>query len=406
MLSRTLDDSYPDVIRRDLVTVIVARLAANAAYRYAPPFLATIARGLDVGLDELGVALAITELVGFTSPVIGRMIDRVPRRTVIVAGLVGIAGGAAIAAVSTGLAVFTIGLAVLALAKLTFDIGLGSWIADHVPYERRGRVVGVTETSWALGLLVGVSLMGLVTTASSWRWAYVAAGIAVLVMAGVVAHRLAGNAPPPRPQPPADGDASALPGANVATALETTTRLPPAGWLAAAAVFSMMAAAQAVFVTFGPWLDDRFGIGPGGLAAVVFGLGAAELLASTTSAGRTDRWGKERSVIGGTAVMLVAALALTVADDQIVIGLALLGAFMLAFEFSIVSAIPIGGDLVPESPSRGIGTMLACGTLGRAAMSIPATALYERSGIPAAALLAAGAAAVAGLAMWARLRMQ
>ncbi|MDQ3469551.1 MAG: MFS transporter [Actinomycetota bacterium] len=399
MLSRTLDDSYPDVIRRDLVTVIVARLAANAAYRYAPPFLATIARGLDVGLDELGVALAITELVGFTSPMIGRMIDRLPRRTVIVAGLVGIAGGAAIAAVSTGLAVFTIGLAVLALAKLTFDIGLGSWIADHVPYERRGRVVGVTETSWALGLLVGVTAMGVVTTVSSWRWAYVAALLAVVVMAVVVAHRL--DAVEPAPGALAD---TVAPGSTVAGPIRPVARLPRQAWLAALAVFALMAAAQAVFVTFGPWLEERFGFGAGGLAAVAFGLGAVELVASTTSASRTDRWGKERSVIGGTAVMAAAGLALAVADDQLAVGLVLLGAFVLAFEFSIVSAIPIGGDLIPGSPSRGLGMMLACGTLGRAAMSIPATSLYERSGIPAAALLAAGAATIAGLAMMARLR--
>ena len=41
-----------------------ARLATNAVYRFAPPFLATIARGLDVDLADLGVALAVTELPG------------------------------------------------------------------------------------------------------------------------------------------------------------------------------------------------------------------------------------------------------------------------------------------------------------------------------------------------------
>lgn len=77
----------------------------------------------------------------------------------------------------------------------------------------------------------------------------------------------------------------------------------------------------------------------------------------------------------------------------------LLGTLVLAFEFSIVSAIPVGGDLVAGSPSTGIATMLAWDTLGRAAMSIPATALNERSGIRAAAILAAGSPASVGLAV-------
>ena len=55
-----------------------------------------------------------------------------------------------------------------------FDVGLISWTADHVPYERRGRIIGLIETSWALGLLVGVTTLGLVAAATSWRWSYVA----------------------------------------------------------------------------------------------------------------------------------------------------------------------------------------------------------------------------------------
>ena len=89
-----LDDSYPAAVRRALGAVTGARLATNAAYRYAPPFLATIARGLDVDLADLGVALAVTEVCGLASPVIGRLVDRFSRRAAMTGGLVGIAAGA------------------------------------------------------------------------------------------------------------------------------------------------------------------------------------------------------------------------------------------------------------------------------------------------------------------------
>lgn len=387
VLGRVLERDTPEVIRRDIVTVTVARLTTNTAYRYAPPFLATIARGLDVTVAQIGVAIAITDFCGLTSPVIGRLVDRLPRRWAMAGGLAGIAVGTALAAASTGLIAFTIGLTTVSLAKLVFDVGLGAWIADHVPFARRGRVVGITETSWALGLLVGVSLLGLVTAVSSWRVAYLVATLGVAVMAVVVLRRV-----------PAE------PGQGLAAPIAGIGRLPAAGWLAVLGMFGLMSAAQTLFITFGPWLEDEFEFSGAGIAAVTFGLGAIELGASATSAARTDRWGKERSVIAGTALMIPAALTLAAVQDQLVLGLILLAAFMASFEFAIVSALPIGAELVPGAPGRGIGTMIACGTLGRALMAVPVTRLYEDHGIVPASVLAAVAAVVAGGAMFARLR--
>ncbi len=390
MLRRTLDDSYPAPVRRDVTAVTVAKLTANAAYRFAPPFLATIARGLDVDLSELGVALAVSELCGLSSPFIGRLVERVPRRLSMVGGLIGIAAGAVVAGASSEVVMFGAGLFVLAIAKIVFDVGVGSWIADHVPYERRGRVVGATETAWALGLLVGVSLMGLITTASSWRWAYASAALAVVVMAAVLSRRIESDVSDETPRP--------------AAAVAPSARLSLSGWLAVGALFCLMSAAQSLFVTFGPWLEDEFGVGTTGLAAVAFGLGALELVASSTSAARTDRWGKERSVAAGTAVMVPAALGLAALDQQMAAGLILLGLFIGAFEFAIVSCIPIGGELIPGSPARGLGTMVAFGTLGRAVTAIPATRLFDRWGLTPAALLSAGFAVLAGGLMVVRLR--
>jgi MFS transporter, DHA1 family, inner membrane transport protein len=387
-----LDDSYPEAVRRDVTTVTIAKLTANAAYRFAPPFLATIARGLDVDLTDLGVALAISELCGLLSPLIGRLAERVSRRWSMAGGLVGVAAGAALAGVSTDVVTFGAGLFLLAISKIVFDVGLGAWIADHVPYATRGRVVGLTETAWALGLLVGVSLMGLITAATSWRWGYATAAIAVAVMAGVLAVRIDAGARRVRPQASAG-------------AADPTARLTAAGWAAVVGLFCLMSATQALFVTFGPWLEDEFGVSNAGLAAVAFGLGALELAASTTSAARTDRWGKERSVAAGSAVMVPAALGLAAVDQYLTPGLLLLGLFIAAFEFAIVSCIPIGGDLIPGSPARGLGTMIACGTLGRAFTAIPATRLYDRWGLSAAAILGAVFAALAGAAMLVRLRI-
>ena len=153
-------------------------------------------------------------------------------------------------------------------------------------------------------------------------------------------------------------------------------------------------ASQALFVTFGSWLEDTFGLGAVGLAAITVALGLGELGASLTSARNTDRWGKELSTAGGAALMVPTGLVLAAWHDQMAVGIVLLVIAILGFEFGIVSSLAIGSRLVPGSPARGVGAMIAAGTSGRAIVSVPATALYERSGFgwPAAmsALLACG----------------
>ena len=376
---RFLDDSYSEETRRHVTTLTIARLTSNACFRYAPPFLASISDDFQISLSRLGLALMITEIAMGISPVLGRFVDRMHRRTAMAGGLLAISGAATIAAASPSVWIFVLGMLLIAVAKFIFDIGLASWVNDHVEYEKRGRVIGFTETSWALGLLIGVTAMGLVASATSWRWGYAVGAISVAVMAIVVMTRLDGH--------------------DVAGSQRSkdTTKypMPRNGYWIFAAMFFLMAASQTLFVTFGSWLEDQFGFTEAGISAVVFGLGAFELLASVTSARRTDTWGKERSTIFGALLILPAGLLLTVGHNNAVIGLILLGIYLLGFEFSIVSMLPLSANLIPSSPGRGLGIVLAGGTLGRASMSLIGTAAYEKFGINVPAFM--GAVCAAGM---------
>ena len=376
---RFLDDSYSEETRRHVTTLTIARLTSNACFRYAPPFLASISDDFQISLSRLGLALMITEIAMGISPVLGRFVDRMHRRTAMAGGLLAISGAATIAAASPSVWIFVLGMLLIAVAKFIFDIGLASWVNDHVEYEKRGRVIGFTETSWALGLLIGVTAMGLVASATSWRWGYAVGAISVAVMAIVVMTRLDGH--------------------DVAGSQRSkdTTKypMPRHGYWIFAAMFFLMAASQTLFVTFGSWLEDEFGFTEAGISAVVFGLGAFELLASVTSARRTDTWGKERSTIFGALLILPAGLLLTVGHNNAIIGLILLGIYLLGFEFSIVSMLPLSANLIPSSPGRGLGIVLAGGTLGRASMSLIGTAAYDKFGINVPAFI--GAICAAGM---------
>jgi predicted MFS family arabinose efflux permease len=379
LADRFLNDSYSEETRRHVTTLTIARLTSNACFRYAPPFLASISDDFQISLSRLGLALMITEIVMGISPILGRFVDRMHRRTAMAGGLLAISGAATIAAASPSVWIFVLGMLLIAVAKFIFDIGLASWVNDHVEYEKRGRVIGFTETSWALGLLIGVTAMGLVASATSWRWGYAVGAISVAVMAIVVMTRLDGH--------------------DVAGSQRSkdTTKypMPRHGYWIFAAMFFLMAASQTLFVTFGSWLEDEFGFTEAGISAVVFGLGAFELLASVTSARRTDTWGKERSTIFGALLILPAGLLLTVGHNNAIIGLILLGIYLLGFEFSIVSMLPLSANLIPSSPGRGLGIVLAGGTLGRASMSLIGTAAYDKFGINVPSFI--GAVCAAGM---------
>ena len=119
-------------------------------------------------------------------------------------------------------------------------------------------MTGLIEVSWAFGLLIGVSTMGLVTAATNWRFGYLGGAAAMIVMAIVVIGRI---------DSPTDEH-------RVAAATKVTGRLVSRGWLVLVSGFAITAASHALIVTFGSWLEDEFGLTPAGLSAVTFLLGA------------------------------------------------------------------------------------------------------------------------------------
>ena len=369
VIGRLLDESFVGEIKRNITIVTFARLVANACYRFAPPFLAIIVTDLDVTLSQAGFAIFLSELTGLLSPMVGRFTERVSHRASMVIGLVGTGVGCAIAAVAPSLLWFAVGITVLVFTKQAFDIGLGAWIADHVPYAQRGRITGLTEMSWALGLLVGVSVLGVVTAIASWRVAYLfAVGMVVILTMGI-ARRVTNE---PKAHVRHESSDAAIRGR---------------GWLVVLAMFCIMSAAQNLFVTFGSWLSDDFGFEAAGLTIVGFALGAVELLSSTGSASRTDRWGKERSIALGAFLIVPGGILLAMGADVLVVGLLGIAIYLLGFEFSVVSLLPVASAIVPNNPAVGFGWVLGAGALGRALMSLVSTRVYEDHGIRIAALL-------------------
>ncbi|MCU1394672.1 MAG: transporter [Ilumatobacteraceae bacterium] len=381
VLASRLDETYSDEVRSSLLPLTVAKIAANSAFRFAAPFVATIASGLHVSLASVGGAIALGEFVGLSAPLVTRAARPFQRRSAMTIGLLGMALGASISAVSRSIVVFGVGLVILAVSKIVFDLGVIAWITDRVAYAKVGRAIGLTETAWAIGLCVGVVLMGLLTGVTSWRWGYVLAVLAIVVMAAVIHSRL----------PSEFGRVVAAPVAH-----RDRARLGN-GWWVIAGTVTLTAASQSVFVTFGKWLQDDFHFSDTQLTAVIFAFGAVELVATSSTIRFVDAWGKQRSVLYGSAVMVPLGAALALLHHHLFVGVALLALFIGAFEFTVLSTISLSNSLVPSNPSSGLAMMVSGATLGRAVMASVATAAYSAHGMWLPAAIGSSCAAVTWL---------
>lgn len=412
MLSRLLDQSYDRAVRDNLVPLTATRIVANTAYRFAPPFIAIIAgaeQGFDVSIARVGLVISISELAGFLAPLLGTFVDRVARRTAMAVGLAGSLVGILLMAIAPNLVVLCVGLTMLNLLKSCFDLGMAAWIADRVPYDRRGRVVGLTETSWALSLLVGVSLLGLVTAVSTWRVACVIGAVAIAACATWLDSSLRRSGDTVSGGTAATGVATsgdASPAGTPTSGAQTSGARAARAWLVPLSMFGLMGASQCLFVTFGAWLADDFDFGASRIAAVGFALGAGELLSSVSSARYTDRIGKERSVALGALLMIPAAIVLAGFDSLLAVGLIGLAVFIVGFEYAVVSMLPIATSLFAGAPGKGFGLVIGAGTFGRGVLTFVATSLYESGGIAGAALAGAVCAALSAVAIEAFSRVQ
>lgn len=412
MLSRLLDQSYDRAVRDNLVPLTATRIVANTAYRFAPPFIAIIAgaeQGFDVSIARVGLVISISELAGFLAPLLGTFVDRVARRTAMAVGLAGSLVGILLMAIAPNLVVLCVGLTLLNLLKSCFDLGMAAWIADRVPYDRRGRVVGLTETSWALSLLVGVSLLGLVTAVSTWRVACVIGAVAIAACATWLDSSLRRSGDTVSGGTAVTGVATsgdASPAGTPTSGAQTSGARAARAWLVPLSMFGLMGASQCLFVTFGAWLADDFDFGASRIAAVGFALGAGELLSSVSSARYTDRIGKERSVALGALLMIPAAIVLAGFDSLLAVGLIGLAVFIVGFEYAVVSMLPIATSLFAGAPGKGFGLVIGAGTFGRGVLTFVATSLYESGGIAGAALAGAVCAALSAVAIEAFSRVQ
>ena len=336
--------SHPDPtprLGRSILALTLARTAVNGARRFAYPFIPALARGLAAPLAAVQAVVAVQEGVGVLSPLFGPLAERLGRRRLMLAALALSVLAALAGAAFPRFAVVAAAMVLMGLGKIVYDPAMQAWLGDRVPYRRRGLALGVTELSWAGGLLVTAPLVG----------ALLAGGGGIRGVFLLLAGMLAVGALLVALLVPCDA------GAGSGAPRRTVTL--PAAWRAlsgsragrGALGFStlLVAANEIFFINMAVWLERSFGLALTALGAVALAIGGAEVAGELLTVAIVDRAGKRRCALAGAAVSSFAYLALPVVGGGLAGAVAVMVALFVGFEVAVVASIPLFTEILPDA---------------------------------------------------------
>lgn len=358
----------------------VTRLIVNTSHRFVFPFLPAITRGLGISLEQGGVLMSARSLAFVATPAVVATAGRGERRLRLAVFSLGMMSIGALVTAATGIyAGAFVGFVLLGLGKPSYDAAAQAYIADRTPYDKRARFMSILELTWAGGLLVGAPLAGWLIDSFGWEAPFWAVGV-LFTLTMVAAPGFM------------DGDTVEHHADRAPLTLDTRK----VSLLAVAALFAF--AAETTFIVFGAWLEDDFALSLAALGLASTVIAIAELTGEGSVLLFADRIGKIRMVGWGLGASAVGYATLACVSGSLVPGLLVLAATFVAFEITIVAAIPLASEIAPKARSRYLALFMVALGIGRAIGDVMGPRLYTSDGLPAAALTSAGGA-IAGLVL-------
>jgi predicted MFS family arabinose efflux permease len=236
----------------------------------------------------------------------------------------------------------------------------------------------VIEFSWAGSLLLGIPLVALLISHLGWRSPFFMLGGAGLVGGASILILF--------PKGHRQQEAGAV--AELLEAWRILSRESAAQW---ALIFGLLigAANLNLFVVYGIWLEQSFGLSVVALGATGLVIGIAELLGESITALASDRLGLKRAVIMGTVLLVLSYCLLPWTGKNL--SLTLLGLFMvfISFEFVVVTFLSLATEILPEARATMISALIVTSSLGRAIGASGGAILWHEGGLTATSSVSA-----------------
>jgi len=363
-----------------------SKLLFNITRRLIYPFAPEFARGMNVDLSAITSVIALNQATSILGPVGTSFADKYGYRILILLSL----GLLTIGTFAVGLipvySVFVISLFITGFAKSLFDPSLQAFIGNFVPFEKRAKIIGITELAWAGSTLIGIPLAGIIIERFSWQTPFFIVGGFSLICFFIIFKIMPRDKKNHNPS-----KARSVMISNWKTIIKERKVL---GILLF--VFFMCLGNDNLFVIYGAWLEQSYNLS---LTAIGFGtvlIGLSEILGEGFTVFFADRIGLKKSIIIGVSLCSGAYFLLPLLD----IGLAyvLTGLFLVffTFEFAIVTCMSLSTELVPELRASTMAAFFAIAGIGRVAGAFLGGIIWSNYGLVPISLIS-GFCALAAL---------
>jgi predicted MFS family arabinose efflux permease len=165
--------------RLEIVLLLAAILGLDSAEKSAVSAVAGELKQV-FGLDntDIGLLVAASSLVGalFTLP-IGTLIDRLNRKKVVVAAIALWTVAVVVSGMATSFTMLLVTRMFLGAVTAAAAPSVASLVGDFFPPEERARIYGAVLGGELVGIGIGFSLSGEVSTLLGWRWSFYALGM-------------------------------------------------------------------------------------------------------------------------------------------------------------------------------------------------------------------------------------
>ena len=349
------------------------------------PLIAALAEGLGVGVAEVGLAISAYSLAAsLAALVIGPLSDFRGRRPFLLLAAALMLGSALTISLTPRYAWFVLARVAAGWAGGTIAALAVAWIADLVPYRRRGKIM-----AFLMGGAMGAAILGQVGAAfAAGRFGHQVV-YAVIALLAVSALAMLWALPEPRSREAASGSV----GRSLAGHLEFLRS--PIHRTAALAAFCMSGSLVGIVAYGSGWLQEVRGFSLEQVGLLYGGLGAAIMAAQILAGPLSDRIGKRRfTLVVSVAVAALTAVLPSLRAAPLVVALLLFGCLAVA---RIAAFTALRSELVPKTRRAGfLGFSNVFSQLGIAAAVAAGGVLYPY-GFPLVCWLMAGLGGLAAV---------
>lgn len=327
---------------RLISTGIATKFLIDSGFQIFNPFLPLIASGLGADLVTMGRLISVRNLVGLLAPIAGTVGDRVGYRRVIRFGMLVLIVGLVLLGSSSSVAPAMVAMVLLGFSHVCVTPMLQAYVSSKLPYSQRARGIGMLEYSWALTGIIGLSLIGYLIQATSWRVPFFVLAACMAGMWLVFSFM---------PEVKSHGEVRKF---SLIDLIRVDENRRSTYATIAAGALNYFAGSQLMLI-YGQWLQHDYALQPFQLGTVAFWLGWSDLLMGSVLVSLiTDRIGKRVSLIAGTIVSLIGYLLMPIFNTALIPAVASMALARGGFEFAIVANISLLSEQTPKQRGKAL----------------------------------------------------